>query len=88
MAVFIFKRKRQNHSQCYRYTVFSKKDILEIIIPFFKKYNLQSSSKRKSFDIFCKIAKLVQNGEHLSKKGVEKIRTMKASMNKKTIGLA
>ena len=87
-GVYFQKEKRQNHSQCYRYTVFSKKDILEIIIPFFKKYNLQSSSKRKSFDIFCKIAKLVQNGEHLSKKGVEKIREMKSSMNKKTIGLA
>lgn len=87
-AVYFQKEARANHCQCYRYTVSSYKDILETIIPFFQKYPLQSISKQENFKLFCKIAKFVKRGEHLSKEGVEKIRIIKSNMNKKTIGLA
>lgn len=87
-AVYFQKEARANHCQCYRYTVSSYRNIFEIIIPFFQKYHLQSISKQKSFKLFCEIAKLVKKGKHLSKEGIEKIKTIKSKMNKKTIGLA
>ena len=86
--VYFQKEKRANHSQCYRYTVYSQKDILTKIIPFFLRYPLQSVSKRKSFKAFCEIAHLVKRGAHLTEKGIKQIQLLKAQMNQKTIGLA
>lgn len=86
--VYFQKERRANHCQCYRYTVSSDRDIQEIVIPFFKKYSLQSASKSASFEIFCQIASLVKNGEHLNQKGIEKIRELKSRMNQKVVGLA
>ena len=87
-AVYFQKEKRANHTQCYRYTVGSHRDILRKIIPFFQKHNLQSASKQKSFDYFCKIANLIKQQRHLTKNGIEQIRVLKSLMNKKTTGLA
>ena len=87
-AVYFQKEQRLNHCQCFRYSVSSHSDILKILIPFFRRYPLQSFSKQKNFKLFCKIAKLVQLKAHLTKDGLEKIKELKAEMNKKTIGLA
>lgn len=87
-AVYFQKEKRANHCQCYRYTVGSERDIQEIVIPFFKKYQLQSASKGASFEIFCQIAALVKEQKHLTSEGIETIRLLKAQMNQKTAGLA
>lgn len=86
--VYFQKEKRKNHCQCYRYTVFSQKDIISIIIPFFKKNPLRSTSKHKSFKAFCEIGRLVEKREHLTDKGIAKIRSLKTKMNQKTVGLA
>lgn len=87
-AVYFQKEQRLNHCQCFRYSVSSHSDILKILIPFFRRYPLQSFSKRKNFELFCKVAKLVQLKSHLTKEGLEKIRELKAKMNLKTTGLA
>ncbi len=87
-AVYFQKEQRANHCQCFRYTVSSQTDIFNTIIPFFRQYPLQSFSKRKNFELFCKVAKLVQLKSHLTKEGLEKIRELKAKMNLKTTGLA
>ncbi len=87
-AVYFQKEKRANHCQCYRYTVYSQKDILTKIIPFFIKYPLQSVTKNKSFKAFRGIAKLVDKRAHLTTKGIGQIKLLKAKMNQKTIGLA
>jgi len=87
-AVYFQKEKRVNHCQCYRYTVSSQEEILNKIIPFFLKYPLQSASKRKSFNAFCKIAFLIKKGDHLTKQGIKKIQQLKSQMNQRTIGLA
>ncbi len=86
--VYFQKEQRKNHTQCYRYSVSAWRDIESILIPFFKKHPLQTASKSKSFAIFCQIASLVSQGKHLTPKGIEKIRTLKQSMNKRTMGLA
>lgn len=87
-AVYLQKETRANHCQCYRYTVNSRRDILGILIPFFRAYPLQSASKRANFKLFCQIAHLVERGEHLTAGGVERIRTLKMQMNQRTTGLA
>ena len=80
--------KRKNHTNCYRYTVGSQKDIFERIIPFFQQNQLKTASKRRSFDIFCKIADIICENGHLDPKGIEKIRKLKSNMNQRTNGLA
>ena len=86
--VYFQKEKRKNHSQCYRFTVSSKKDIFSKIIPFFKENPLQTKSKKASFDIFCQIADLVENDVHLTVKGIDKIRSLKSKMNRRNVGFA
>lgn len=87
-AVYLQKEARTNHCQCYRYTVSAQKDILGVVIPFFKKYPLQTATKRYNFKLFCQIADLVEQKHHLTVDGIEKIRSIKILMNRKTIGLA
>lgn len=87
-SVYLQKEKRANHCQCYRYTVSSQKDILDVVIPFFEKHPLQSVSKRHSFEVFKKIAFLVAQKKHLTPQGVQKIRELKSTMNQKTVGFA
>lgn len=86
--VYFQKEQRKNHTQCYRYTVSAWRDIESILIPFFQKHPLQTASKSKNFAIFCQIADLVSQDKHLTESGIEMIRTLKHSMNKRTIGLA
>ena len=87
-AVYFQKEQRANHCQCYRYTVSAERDIQEIVIPFFKKYPLQSASKSASFKIFCQIANLLKEDKHRTSEGIEEIRALKIRMNQKTAGLA
>jgi LAGLIDADG endonuclease len=86
--VYYQKEQRQNHCQCYRYTVSAQRDILEILIPFFRKHPLQSISKQFNFRLFCQVAKKLKAKAHLTEKGVEQIRTLKSKMNQKDFGLA
>ncbi|MDP2692538.1 MAG: LAGLIDADG family homing endonuclease [bacterium] len=87
-SVYFQKESRPNHTQCYRYTVGSHNDILTIIVPFFKRHPLQTPSKSYNFDIFCKIAQIVKNNEHLNKQGINRIKQLKQQMNQRTSGLA
>ena len=87
-AVYFQKEQRQNHVQCYRYTVSAQRDIFNKIIPFFQQNSLESATKRKSFKIFCQIADLFKAKAHLTKRGLERIRKLKKRMNQRTIGLA
>lgn len=55
-------------------------DINKIIIPFFSKYPLEGE-KYKDFIDFCKIAELMGNKAHLTKEGLDQIRSIKSQMN-------
>nr|QCW06966.1 hypothetical protein [Drechslerella brochopaga] len=57
-------------------------DILNIIIPFFEKYSILGQ-KSLDFSDFKKVASLIQNKEHLTKEGFEKILNIKSGMNLK-----
>ena len=55
-------------------------DIINKIIPFFEKYPILGI-KSENFKDFCKVAELMKNKEHLTEKGLEKIRLIKSNMN-------
>lgn len=73
--------KRKNHQDCYRYEVANRKDLKNVIIPFFKKYPLRIISKRTDFRIFCRLMKLITDGQHLEKEGLMKLYKLKQKMH-------
>lgn len=87
-AVYFQKETRRNHTQCFRYTVASHRDILTKIIPFFLQHPPQCPSKRKNFELFRQVVSIVRDGGHRTREGVQKIRLLKKQMNQRTAGLA
>jgi hypothetical protein len=79
-AVYFQKEKRENHSACYRFEINSRKNIHEVLIPFFDRHPLKSE-KRKNYYIFRKIALMVKNDFHKEVKGLRKILLLKSQMN-------
>lgn len=80
--VYFQKDKRKNHQNCYRYEVANRKDLNEIIIPFFSKYPLLVNSKKNDFIIFVKIMGKINQRIHLTKKGLVELYRMKQKMHK------
>ena len=71
---------RTNHAERMAYRVRSPDHLSEIIIPFFDKHPLKSK-KRIDFVKFRKILQLMKKGEHLTRDGIESIRTITRTMN-------
>jgi len=79
----IYENKRyDNHKEnLYRYVVRKREDLCNVIIPFFKKYNLRTS-KKYDFEKFSKVVDLVLQGEHLNKDGLIEIVRIVETMNR------
>ena|SRR5579872_1155837 len=60
----------------YKYKVSNFKDIKEKIIPFFQKYPLQAK-KKQSFELFCTVAKMIEQKLHLTPEGIRQIQLLK-----------
>ena len=80
--IFINKRYDNHNENLYRYCVRSLHDLDQKIIPFFKKYQLQTY-KKNDFLIFEKVIKLMVEKEHLTVKGRKKILSLISKMNHK-----
>src|SRR3989304_6700792 len=63
-AIYLQKDKRENHSECYRFEIDSRKDMQQTLIPFFDKYQLQST-KKKDYLLFRKAAMMIKKKEYL-----------------------
>jgi hypothetical protein len=63
------------------YSVQSLKDLTEVIIPHFKEYHLLTQ-KSADFILFSSLVNLMNNKQHLNEKGLIKIISIRASMNK------
>lgn len=79
--VYFQKDTRENHQDCYRYEVANRRDLQKTIIPFFKDYPLKMPSKRKDFEIFCELLQLIEEGVHLTDKGLESLYKIKQKMH-------
>ncbi|MEK7193594.1 MAG: LAGLIDADG family homing endonuclease [Patescibacteria group bacterium] len=79
--VYFQRDRRKNHRDCYRFEVAGRKDLIEKIIPFFKKHPLQFPSKRRDFRIFCELLKGISEGKHLQEKGLRELYKLKQGMH-------
>lgn len=79
--VYFQKDTRKNHQDCYRYEVANRGDLQSIIIPFFEKHPLRLQSKKKDFQIFCRLMKRIQKGEHLTTSGLNSLYRLKQKMH-------
>jgi hypothetical protein len=71
--------EKRNNEAC-DFVVSSLKDIEQYIIPFFSNYPLQGS-KLLDFNDFKKVYEIMKNKNHLTKEGIEKIKSIKFCMN-------
>ena len=62
------------------FMVVNIKEIIDIVIPHFDKFLLQTK-KKADFELFKKIVELVHRKEHLTLNGLQKIVNLKASLN-------
>ena len=69
------------NGDAFDFRVSKLSDILNKIIPFFKKYPILGM-KALDFADWCKVAELMKNNMHLTAEGLEKIRKIKAGMNR------
>ena len=76
----LYFRTRENRTTVI-YSIQTLKDLNNIIIPHFIKYPLLTQ-KKVDFDFFCSIINLMNKKEHLNMKGIYKIMSIKACMNK------
>jgi hypothetical protein len=62
-------------------TITNLSTITKTIIPFFEKYPIHGVKYLDYID-WCKVAKLMADGKHLTIEGLEIIRTIKSRMNR------
>jgi len=60
----------------FKYKVSNLRDIVQKVIPFFNKYPLQAK-KRKSFEVFSKVANLMLLKKHLTPEGISELKNLK-----------
>ena len=71
---------RRNHAERMAYRVRSLDHLSNLIVPFFENHSLKSK-KRVDFAKFRRILQLMMKREHLSREGIEKIRSIARTMN-------
>ncbi len=59
-------------------------DLVERVIPFFRRFLLRSPSKNETFEVFAQICEMLCAGEHLSSDGIRKIVCLRNLMNNET----
>ena len=73
--------KVRKKDKLHSFDVTNPQDIIQKVIPYFNKYSFLSDLKKKNFDIFCKIAKLMDKGEHKNFSGLRKILELREKLN-------
>ena len=79
--VYYQKDSRINHQNCYRYEVFRRDELIDIIIPFFKRHQLKLVSKRNDFRLFCNLMERIGSNEHKTVWGLKNLYRIKQRMH-------
>ncbi len=82
--IFINRRKDNHREHLYRFCVRSARDLNDKIVPFFERYKLKTA-KLKDFEKFKKVLSLMKQGIHAKESGIERIRRISLTMNRKGI---
>jgi LAGLIDADG endonuclease len=80
--VLINKRYDNHREHLHRYVVRSRNDLLEKIIPFFRRYPMRSS-KQVNFEKFASCVELIEANRHLSPHGLIEIAQIAETMNRR-----
>ena len=80
--LYINNRSDNHREPLYRFCVRSSQDIREKIIPFFEEYPLRTA-KQQDFLVFCKVVEAIEKREHLNLEGLERIRALAATTNRR-----
>jgi hypothetical protein len=74
-------RRHDNHKEhLHRFSVVRRRDLLEVIVPFFQKHPLRSS-KRLDFERFVECLEIMRSGRHLTTGGLIEIAEITQTMN-------
>jgi len=65
----------------YMYSVTNNLSIQEKVIPFFKKFDFLSQTKKKNFSIFCQIANLIFSKQYLNREGFNRVLFLRERLN-------
>jgi hypothetical protein len=72
---------RSREDGVWYYEVNNFTAIVENVIPFFDRFGFLSAKKKRDFLKFREIARLIQDGRHLSKEGIRDILAIRREMN-------
>ena len=72
---------RQRKDGVWYYEVNNLTAIIENVIPFFKKFNFLSAKKKRDFDKFVRISKILSSESHLTIPGLKEILNIREDMN-------
>lgn len=76
-------RRSDNHTEhLYRYVVRKRSELLQVIIPFFRQYPLQTA-KRDDFEKFAQCVEWMAANYHRTPEGIQAIATLAATMNRR-----
>jgi LAGLIDADG endonuclease len=75
-------QRHDNHREhLIQYHVSRRRDLLDVIIPFFRENPLRSS-KQKDFEVFTRCMEIVRTGRHRSPAGLIRIAELAETMNR------
>jgi hypothetical protein len=78
----IVNNRHDNHKEhLYRYVVRKRKELLEVVIPFFRQ-NPMHSSKQRDFEKFARCVEFIESGLHLTHSGLMQIVEIAQTMNR------
>ena len=72
---------RQRRDGVWYYEVNNLNAICQNVIPFFNRFGFLSSKKKRDFAKLKRIAKMMEQGKHLNRKGIEEILAVRKDMN-------
>jgi hypothetical protein len=78
--VYINRRHDNHKEDLFRYSVTKRKDLIEVIIPFFEQYQL-NTAKKYDFLLFSECVKLMNGSYHLTRLGMVDIAILSEKMN-------
>ena len=79
--IYINTRYDNHKEHLYRYVVRRREDLLNVIIPFFRQYQMRTA-KNNDFKKFARCVELVKKGYHLKFSGINKIAKIVSTMNR------
>jgi hypothetical protein len=79
--LFVNERHDNHREHLCQFIVGRRTDLIEIVIPFFRRYPLRSA-KQQDFEKFARCMELVSTGRHLSRDGLIEIAEIAQTMNR------